>query len=123
AAIWFPYAVNPREKVARWSKTTFLELEQLSHDPESGVVMTPLTVLIRREEDAWWKEALPASHIRKARQEELPQGFPLGYRTTVPLAETPRYLPYLQRRFEKAGGLIAIREVKSFNELADKHLH
>lgn len=104
AAIWFPYAVQPREKVNHWSYASYKKFEALSELPEAGVSMVELTVLIEKEADAWWKKALPAGKVYQANPEDLPGKFPLGYILTVPMIETPIYLAYLFDRFQQAGG-------------------
>ncbi|MBK7407263.1 MAG: FAD-binding oxidoreductase [Saprospirales bacterium] len=79
--------------------------------------MTPLTVIIREEGDAWWTKALPANSIRKATSEEIPAPFELGYRMQVPLIETPLYLPYLLQVFQQGGGLIVNKKIDDINGL------
>ena len=75
AAVWFPYEVNPRDKAEIWGKVSFLKFLECCSDKDSGVSMVPLTVLIEKEEDAWWINALPVGEMRKGSAEELPDAF------------------------------------------------
>jgi D-amino-acid oxidase len=117
AAIWFPYAVNPREKVNKWSKIAYHTFKKLSEDKRTGVSMNWLSVLIEKEEDSWWKGAIPEDGIRKAAMEELPVDFPLGYKMYVPLIETPIYLQYLLDRFLDLNGGLVIKKVDDISDL------
>lgn len=116
AAIWFPYEVKPKALANIWSKDSYVEFLKLSDIPNSGVSMTTLTVLVKREEDAWWIDALPENEIRKASAEELPDDFPIGYKMNVPLAETQIYLDFLLNKFKTLNGKVTIRKVESLDE-------
>lgn len=116
AAIWFPYEVKPKALANIWSKASYAEFLKLSAIPNSGVSMTTLTVLVKREEDAWWIDALPKNEIRKATKEELPDDFPIGYKMNVPLAETQLYLDFLLNKFKTLNGKVTVRKVESLDE-------
>ena len=111
AAIWFPFQIGPADLANAWSKHAYSVFEALSNDPQTGVFMRPTLELIAQESDAWWLDALPANAIRRARADELPAGFALGYVMEVPTIETPIYLAYLQRRFAAAGGTITLQAI------------
>lgn len=117
AAIWFPYEVKPKEKANEWSRISYNKFKELCAVKESGVSMIWLTVLIKNEEDAWWKDAIPKSEIRKAKTEELPKNYPLGYKMNVPLVETQVYLNYLFNRFKDLSGIISKRKVTNIAEI------
>lgn len=118
AAIWLPYEVQPREKVNHWSYVSYKRFEALCELPEAGVSMVELTALIETEADAWWKDALPAGSVRKAKRAELSEKFPLGYILTVPMIETPIYLEYMLNRFQKGGGQLIQQKVTDLTALA-----
>src|SRR5213082_1615397 len=42
AALWFPYDVEPADKVIPWALTTYQALVDLAHDPHSGVSIIEL---------------------------------------------------------------------------------
>ncbi|MEL7222845.1 MAG: FAD-dependent oxidoreductase [Bacteroidota bacterium] len=119
AAIWFPYAVYPKDKANAWSKYAYGVFQDLCEDSNSGISMVDVTVLIEKEEDAWWKGAFPASAIHLAPTEQLPQAYPLAYIANVPLIETQIYLDYLLQRFQKRGGTLAVERVENIHSLVD----
>lgn len=96
AAVWFPTHVAPWERVSGWGAHTFdtLAAQAAAHVP--GVVM--------RESLSLYRE---------------PPGYPYGLRYTVPLAEMPRYLPWLDARFRNLGGRVVLRALRSLNEVGD----
>lgn len=121
AAIWFPYEVKPKEKANEWSKVSYSKFKDLCKDETSGVSMIWLTVLIKKEEDAWWKDAIPQSEIRKANIEELPKNYPLGYKMNVALIETQIYLEYLFKKFKSLNGVISKRKIKDLSEFQSEN--
>ena len=48
AAIWYPYHIEPREKVERWARASFREFERLSREPGTGVEMVDFDVFGER---------------------------------------------------------------------------
>lgn len=121
AAVWFPFKVEPRAKAKQWSSESYEIFEKLAVLPHSGVSMVDFLILIKEEEDAWWKSAIPEKSLRKARTEELPTGYDLGYMMNVPLIETPIYLDYLLARFYKLGGDIVLKKIKDIEEVGEKN--
>ena len=119
AALWFPFQIGPADLANAWSKYAYSVFEALAADPQTGIHMRPMLEIIAQESDAWWKDALPPNAIRKARTEELPSGFALGYRMVVPIIETPIYLAYLQRRFAAAGGTITLQAITDIDAFCD----
>ncbi|MGH8828347.1 MAG: FAD-dependent oxidoreductase, partial [Jiangellaceae bacterium] len=55
---------------------------------------------------------------RLANADELPDGYGAGFWGTTPLADMPRYLDYLERRFESLGGRIQLEPVRSMTQAA-----
>ena len=121
AAVWFPYEVNPRDKAEKWGKVSFNRFLEFCSDKDSGVSMVPLTVLIEKEEDAWWINALPIGEMRKGSKAELPEAFPLGYMMEVPLVETQLYLDFLLARFKDLSGRVKQRKVGKLSEFTDSN--
>lgn len=119
AAIWFPFEVQPKEKAEKWSKESYDKFLAFCDVAHSGVSMVSLTVLVEKEEDAWWVKALPEEEIKKAAKEELPQGFPIGYKMNVPLAETQVYLDFLLNRFKSLNGTLTKRKISNIAEVCD----
>lgn len=113
AAIWYPYRAEPRDRVARWSVETLHELRRIALDPAAGVRDVVLTELFSADEvhDELWHAAVAVERVRDG----LPPGVATMLRMTVPMIDTPIYLPWLVRRFEAVGGRIERRVV---NDLA-----
>ena len=106
AAIWFPYEVRPQQKANHWSNYSYHRFQEFIGLENSGISMIDLIVIIEKEEDAWWKEALPKSAIRKAKPEEMPPPYSVAYVLNVPLIETQLYLKFLLNKFKKMGGKV-----------------
>ena len=109
AAVWFPYRVEPPERVDAWAARTYRELVRLAiAEPESGVVMREVVAYSRfvKEEPSW---NATVEGFRRLRAAELPAGYTNGWCARVPVAETPRYLPWLATRLARAGGTIEAR--------------
>jgi D-amino-acid oxidase len=102
-AIWFPYDAEPFDAVIAWSLETFGLLRELCDAADSGVSMIELRSFTRAGESEIppWADPLGARRLTPA---EVPRAFTSGFALAVPLTDTTRYLPYLTRRFRKAGG-------------------
>ncbi len=122
AAIWFPYEVRPQEKANEWSKISFSKFLDFIDDKDTGVSLIELVVILEKEEDAWWKNALPAKYIRKAKAEELPHEYDLGYILQVPLIETQLYLEFLLLKYKALGGKIELGKITSLNQFSEESL-
>ena len=61
----------------------------------------------RAKPDPSWRHAVEG--FRRLRRDELPAGYADGWCARVPVAETPRYLPWLAARLARAGGAIEVR--------------
>jgi len=115
AALWFPYDVEPAEKVVPWALETFDVLTDLVRVPESGVSMLELRQFSRTGEIQIpdWAIPLGASAVATGLRPVFQSGFSLR----VPLMDTTIYLEYLANRFQKAGGSIVANA--SFEKLED----
>lgn len=103
--LWLPYLAQPVERVNRWGATTLSELSRLAADGASGVRMTPGTLLHTTPappRPSWATAGEPA-----VQQVQDPRpGYRSGWRLTVPLVDTTRYLPWLVQRLADAGGTV-----------------
>jgi D-amino-acid oxidase len=124
AALWFPYDVEPANKVIPCALETFRTLIDLARNPDSGASMIELrqfsrsgaiqipdwaiplgarrlsavaTVLCRRAGGSRGKRLDTALRL---------QDFRSGFSLRVPLMDTTIYLDYLANRFLSAGGTI-----------------
>lgn len=116
-AIWFPYAIEPKEQVNTWSAQSYEKYETLCTAKETGVSMIKTIILIDKEEDAWWLNAFPNKQFRKATISEMPKGYKLGYIANVPLISTSIYLDYLLNEFKRLGGKLTIQHINSIEKL------
>jgi D-amino-acid oxidase len=117
AAVWFPTHVGPAERVLHWGAATFAALAAQAAAGIPGVVMRQSLALYREPpgEPGW---AAAVGGARPAAPDELPPGYRHGLRFAVPLAEMPRYLPWLVERVGRLGGRLVRRRVRSLAELA-----
>jgi D-amino-acid oxidase len=142
AALWFPYDVEPADKVIPWALATRRALIDLTHDPGSGVSIIELRQFSRTSEiqiPDWaiqldarvtpsevengaageavtWTGRPEAERTGSERIKSLEQ-FKSGFSLSVPLMDTTIYLDYLTDRFLKADGQIA--ENVCFEKLED----
>ena len=112
AAIWLPYEIKPIELANKWSNISHLTFQELVHQPTTGISIIPTKILLQKEEDAWWKTAIPKEFIRKALPNELSVDSTCGYVVQAPLIETPIYLKYLLDTFQDLGGTIDIDTIE-----------
>jgi D-amino-acid oxidase len=121
AAIWSPYAVAPRERCDAWAMVSYGIFREQARDASSGVSMRtgielypagcPSVPLIRD---------LPGA--RHARADELRPGYASGIVFDAPVIETPIYLPWLVREFERGGGKVELADFSSLDEALERAL-
>ena len=105
AAVWFPYHVEPAERVIPLALETYKVLFELARFPESGV-----SIIETRQFSRTGEIEIPkwASHlgavVMPSEVEESLESFNSGFAMRVPLTDTTIYLDYLTARFHKAGG-------------------
>jgi len=113
AAFWYPYRVYPEERVESWARDSFAAFTQIT-DVSAGVLTRSAIELLHEPAARPWSVALPSA--RPARKDELPEGFHHGQVFESYVIETPRYLPWLRRRFLEEKGTIETRELVSLEE-------
>ena len=118
AAVWFPYHVEPAQRVIPLALQTYQVLFELARFPESGVSIIETRQFSRTGEIEipTWASPLGASVIPSEVEESL-ESFNSGFSMRVPLTDTTIYLDYLTARFHKAGG--EIRANVRFEKLQD----
>jgi D-amino-acid oxidase len=104
AAVWFPYHVEPAERVIPLALETYQVLLDLARYPESGVSIIESRQFLRwgEIEIPEWAIPLGASVIPSEVEGSL-ESFKSGFSLPVPLMDTTIYLDYLAARFLKAG--------------------
>ncbi|HEY2047504.1 MAG TPA: FAD-dependent oxidoreductase [Candidatus Udaeobacter sp.] len=118
AAVWFPYHVEPAERVIPLALETYQVLLDLARFPKSGVSIIELRQFLRTGEIEIpdWAIPLGASVIPSEVEGSL-ESFKSGFSLRVPLTDTTIYLDYLTARFHKADG--EIRANVRFEKLED----
>lgn len=113
AAFWFPYAAHPRARVVAWARDSHRAFTELAENPATGVRKVEAIDLDRspRPGSPWWADAVTA--VRRARPEELPDGFVDGHVFEAPIIDTRTYLPWLLDQVVAAGGRVQTRRVRS----------
>jgi D-amino-acid oxidase len=117
AAVWFPYHVEPAERVIPLALETYQVLLDLARFPESGVSIIESRQFLRTGEIEIPKWAIPlgaqrlssvATGLWPLQDRAQRGGYSLksGFSLSVPLMDTTIYLDYLAARFRKAGGEI-----------------
>jgi D-amino-acid oxidase len=115
AAVWFPYHVEPAERVIPLALETYQVLLDLARFPESGVSIIESRQFLRHGEIEIPEWAIPlgaqrlssvATGLWPVQDYAQPRGysFKSGFSLRVPLMDTTIYLDYLAARFLKAGG-------------------
>jgi D-amino-acid oxidase len=108
AALWFPYDVEPADKVIPWALETRQTLVDLARKPDSGVSMIKLRQFSRTGEIQIpdWAIPLSARTVIPSEVEGSLKLFKSGFSLQVPLMDATIYLDYLTSRFLNAGGEI-----------------
>ncbi|KNB53652.1 NAD(P)/FAD-dependent oxidoreductase [Streptomyces caatingaensis] len=114
--LWWPYRIEPADRVAAWSLASLAVLTELARDPGgTGVRLTDGTEAGTSVAGLGaWARQVPG--LRDAPPREVPKGWDRAVRARLPLVDMPAHLGYLQRRLGEAGGTVTLRPV---NSLAD----
>ncbi|MFK4227511.1 NAD(P)/FAD-dependent oxidoreductase [Streptomyces sp. NPDC019890] len=119
-ALWWPYRIEPKERVGDWSLASLRVYEKLAANPaESGVRLVP-GIQAGERLSALGPWAAQVQGLRAARADELPEGYTAGLWARIPLIDMPVHLGWLRRRLESAGGTLHTRAIGSFAEAADR---
>jgi D-amino-acid oxidase len=120
-AVWAP--PRPAERAAKtvaWTQYSLGVFRELAADPDTGVRMAPaMSVGELTATEAMSSAAQLIPDLRPAEPADLPEGFRVGFRATVPMIDMPHYLDYLTQRLAAAGCDIEEHPVQSLAEAAD----
>jgi D-amino-acid oxidase len=122
AAIWYPYAIEPQDRVAAWSRRSYETFCELAKDPLTGIDMIELHVYSQLPEPDLPEWAVTVGGRRLSR-DELPPRYRSGFAIVVPLIATTDYLPYLRERLARAGASIEQRELAEQDVVALSTTH
>lgn len=106
--LWFPYKAQSADGSNRILERSLARFHELAEDAGSTVKIREGTFVIRSsDQDTSWADV--ALWHRDALPDELPPGATRGIRATLPMADTPRYLVWLEALCREAG--VEFREV------------
>lgn len=117
-ALFWPYRIEPVDRIGVWMEQSLSRYEQLAEQPDrTGVRIVPglMADTLRAELGSWGSRV---EGLREARADELPEGVGQGLRAAVPLIDMPVHLRYLKARLRAAGGTVERRTVTGFDDPA-----
>jgi D-amino-acid oxidase len=122
AAFWYPYRVNPIERVGPWAAVSYERFAAIAGNftlgPKAGVLMREaIEVFPERVPDPPWSRYVDM--FRHAVPEELPSGYAHGIVFEAPVIEMPRYLPWLVAELGKYGVELITRRLESLQPALD----
>lgn len=104
--LWLPHLAEPDDPVADRTRATLRKLLTLADDPATGVRLLPGTLLHATPvPPPFWAAPVQDLVTLQARSDPVP-GYPFGYRVTLPVVDTYRYLAYLRTRLLRADGTL-----------------
>lgn len=116
-AVWFPYEIQPANKVLYWSKWTYQKYESELQNGH-GVSFINFFSAFNDNSNNDWVHQIPSGKVRKAHSDELPPGIDAAFVAEVPLVEPRLYLPSLFQQFIIQGGTFEIRDINSLKTLS-----
>lgn len=119
-ALWFPYHVQPRRLALRWgldSLARFTAIAATVPFEAAGVRLARGVLVHRAEPDLWWTEGVEG--VRPAGTDELPPGADRGAVATLPLVDTGRFLPWLERECADAAVQLVRGHVTDLDAVPD----
>jgi D-amino-acid oxidase len=114
AAVWYPFAIDPPDKVAVWAKRSLWTYRKLRQRPESGVSIVPFELFFGKHDD------IQESMMAECDPEPIPfssEQYVAGIRIQVPFIETMVFLPFLEGRVRELGGTLERGTFGSLDEL------
>lgn len=122
AAFWYPYRVDPIERVGPWAAVSYERFASIAGNltlgSTAGVYMREaIEVFAERVPDPPWSRYVDM--FRHAIPEELPPGYGHGLVFEAPVIEMPIYLPWLVEQLDRYGVEIVIRRLDSLSPALD----
>lgn len=113
--LWFPYHVDPRERVLAWGRVALSRFTHLCHDPRAGVTIREGVMVERGAADRWWTQGFTT--WREADAADLPAGAPHGVVAAVPIITMQVFLPWLLDQCAAAGVELSRGHVEGLGEI------
>ncbi|MEV6399356.1 FAD-dependent oxidoreductase [Streptomyces sp. NPDC051907] len=117
-ALWWPYRIEPEERVGDWAVASLRRYEKLAARPQETGVRLVAGVQAGERLDGLGPWAGQLAEVREAAAHELPTGYDTGIWARLPLVDMPVHLAWLRARLQAAGGTVEIRSVGDFAEAA-----
>ena len=118
-AMWGPYLVEPRDRVHAWAIHSLRTFTSLAGARSTGVrLVTGIEASRTITEPPEFLTML--DDVGACGQDELPAGFTIGWRYTVPLIDMDLYLPYLQARLTAVGGTLHQHPITDLGQAASQ---
>ncbi len=114
--LWFPYHVEPRDRVVGWGLVSLRVLNSLVDDPEAGVHLREGTFVERGPAERWWLEGIGG--WREAGRGDLPEGAASGVVARLPVVTMPVHLRWLEQRCRSEGVTLVEASVGSVEDVA-----
>lgn len=118
AAMIYPYGVEDTPRVQDWLRASDAVFEDLKNIPESGVAVTHWKKCAQHETTPIPDFFYALRGARALKQNEIPNGFAKGVGADIFMANTAVHLPYILKRFQAAGGVYELRDVRHFDALS-----
>lgn len=118
-ALWLPQRDSTDPRVEGWSNYSLKVFKALAQIPDSGVTMTPVTVLKADSEKPWYHNEY--EFARKAETDEFADEYDSAWvLDTVPVIDPSYYLPWLQLNVANEGGVFVEKEIENLTEFPDE---
>ena len=123
AAFWHPFLVEDTPRVERWAAVAYRRFSDFAErHPESGVRMVSVREFFSDEAAAPpWLERIEGHRVLTSA--ELPSDRAAGRTFIAPVIETPIYLPWLERRLERAGCIFRRKHLTKIDDAFDSATH
>lgn len=123
-----PYSPDiPPERQTRWFKDSFdhlLAIAQSEHSPEAGVMLSSGWQIFKEvpaDKKPYWSEYVFGFRFMTDRELKRFPDHKFGHAFTTIKCECSSYLPWLEKRFRKAGGQVEQRKINSLQELSNSY--
>lgn len=113
--LWFPYHVEPRDRVIGWGRVALERFRTLADEPGAGVAIREGVMVERGASDRWWTEGLTT--WREATERDLPADAQSGIVARVPVVTMPVFLPWLEAACAAVGVQLEERRVTRLQEV------
>ena len=115
AALWYPFLSAPVEKTDAWGSRTYDILKDLSHNPDTGIVMTQTYEYFREKQpDPSWRNSV--DNFQRL-SDNLPSDYVECFSFISSVIEMPMYLEWLSNKYVSLGGNLVHKTISDFVEL------